>query len=206
MSRDHLQLSGLSAVSGLAQEVDVFIFHDVSEVKSASQSNKSKQENSSACVQNVCVCVIVCVCVYVCVCLLRWCCSAAIIAFSLSLHLWNGASFPYSYLRSEMIHLADLVSPKSIKIHDVQSNEHFPSTHRSRRGVWRCSKERKTETTCHAKMCVFIFCSYLSPSTYLLSWVWCTIQMLSLGVKVKEGNVMFIFTRENISWLTAWKH
>lgn len=57
MSGDRPQLSGLSAVSGLAQEVDVFIFHDVSEVKSASQSNKSKQENSSACVQNVCVCV-----------------------------------------------------------------------------------------------------------------------------------------------------
>lgn len=57
-----------------------------------------------------------------------------------------------------------------------------------------------------AKTCVLFFWSYLSPSSYLLSWVWCTIQMLSLSVEVKEGNVRFILPRENISWLAAQKH
>ncbi len=38
------QLSGLSAVSDSRKTLHIFIFHDVLEVKSASQSKKSKQE------------------------------------------------------------------------------------------------------------------------------------------------------------------
>jgi len=52
-----LYISRLSSV----REVDVFIFHDVLKVKSASQSNKSKRENSRECAwrvfNSVCVCV-----------------------------------------------------------------------------------------------------------------------------------------------------